>query len=83
MMGQAQGRHKSQKKEQRMPNILHRVRIKAPPDKVYKALTEERGLAGWWTKNTKASPTVGAINQFRFNEHGFNDMKVAQPKIAL
>jgi uncharacterized protein YndB with AHSA1/START domain len=44
------------KKEQRMPDILHRVGIKAPPDKVYKALTDEKGLAGWRTKNTKASP---------------------------
>jgi len=61
-----------------MPDILHRVGIKAAPDKVYKALTESEGLAGWWTKNTKASPAVGAVNQFRFNGRGFNDMKVVE-----
>ena len=63
-----------------MPDILHRVGIKAPPDKVYRALTVIQELAGWCTKNTKASPTVGAINQFRFNAQGFNDIKVAAPK---
>jgi uncharacterized protein YndB with AHSA1/START domain len=61
-----------------MPDILHRVGIKAAPDTVYKALTESEGLAGWWTKNTKASPAVGAVNQFRFNGCGFNDMKVVE-----
>ena len=70
---------KRKKKEQRMPDILHHVGIKAPLDKVYKGLTVEQGLSGWCTKNTKASPTVGAINQFRFNAQGFNDIKVAAP----
>ncbi|HTD24846.1 MAG TPA: SRPBCC domain-containing protein [Terriglobales bacterium] len=61
-----------------MPDILHRVGIKASPDKVYEALTEQEGLAGWWTRNTKASPAVGAVNQFRFGDKGFNDMKVVE-----
>ena len=61
-----------------MPDILHRVGIKAPSEKVYAALSEEKGLAGWWTKNVKASPTVGAVNQFRFGDRGFNDMQVAE-----
>jgi uncharacterized protein YndB with AHSA1/START domain len=29
-----------------MPDILHRVGIRSSPDKVYEALTEEKGLAG-------------------------------------
>jgi len=61
-----------------MPDILHRVGIKASPDKVYAALSEEKGLAGWWTKNVKASPTVGAVHQFRFGDRGFNDMEVVE-----
>jgi uncharacterized protein YndB with AHSA1/START domain len=61
-----------------MPNILHRVGIKAPPQKVYEALTEEKGLAGWWTTNTKASPKVGTVNQFRFKNDDFNDMEVVE-----
>jgi uncharacterized protein YndB with AHSA1/START domain len=59
-----------------MPHILHRVGIKSSPDRVYTALSEEKGLAGWWTKDTKASLGVGAVDRFRFADRGFNDMKV-------
>lgn len=61
-----------------MADILHRIGIKAAPEKVYAALTEQAGLAGWWTKETKASPNIGAILQFRFGDRGFNDMKVLE-----
>ena len=61
-----------------MADILHRVGINSPADKVFTALSDEKGLAGWWSKNIKASPVVGAVNQFRFGENGFNDMKVVE-----
>ena len=61
-----------------MPDILHRIGIKAAPEKVYVALTEQAGLEGWWTKETKASPNIGTILQFRFGDRGFNDMKVLE-----
>ncbi len=49
-----------------MLDILHEVIIEVGPVKVYKALTEQDGLAGWWTTNTKAEPKVGAVDEFRF-----------------
>jgi uncharacterized protein YndB with AHSA1/START domain len=61
-----------------MADIVHRVGIKSPAGKVFQALTEEKGLAGWWTNSVKASPEVGAIDQFRFGDAGFNDMKVVE-----
>jgi uncharacterized protein YndB with AHSA1/START domain len=61
-----------------MPDILHRVGIRSSTDQVYEALSEEKGLAGWWTTNVKALPMVGAVAQFRFGERGFNDMKVVE-----
>src|SRR5579872_2822675 len=61
-----------------MPDILHRIGIKATPETVFRALSDEEGLSGWWTRNTKASATVGAIDQFRFGDRGFNDMKVSE-----
>ena len=61
-----------------MPDILHRVGIQAPAEKVYWALTAEEGLAGWWTRNVKAPPGVGAVIQFSFDDKGFNDMKVLE-----
>ena len=61
-----------------MFDILHRIEIDSTPERVYQALTEEKGLAGWWTTNTTASPAVGAIDKFRFGDHGFNDMEVVE-----
>jgi uncharacterized protein YndB with AHSA1/START domain len=49
-----------------MPEILHRLTIEAPPSKVYQALTEERGLASWWTRDTVAEPLAGLTAQFGF-----------------
>ncbi len=61
-----------------MPDILHRVGIRSSADKIFKSLSEERGLAGWWTEDVKASPEVGAINRFQFGDKGFNHMKVVE-----
>jgi uncharacterized protein YndB with AHSA1/START domain len=61
-----------------MPDMLHRIGIKSSVDKVYPALSEASGLAGWWTKNVQASPKVGNINQLRFDDRGFNDIKVVE-----
>ena len=61
-----------------MFDILHRIEIDSTPERVYQALTEEKGLAGWWTMDTNASPAVGAIDQFRVGDRGFNDMKVLE-----
>jgi len=45
---------------------------------VYWALTDQEGLAGWWTRNVNAPPGVGAVIEFRFDDKGFNDMKVLE-----
>lgn len=52
-----------------MAEILHRLTIKVPPAKVYQALTEQKGLANWWTKHVIAEPKVDSIAEFTFN-HG-------------
>ena len=57
-----------------MVDILHKVGVKAPADKVYNALTTTDGLADWWTNDTKAE---GDVLQFRFAAGGF-DMKVLE-----
>lgn len=61
-----------------MADILHRVGIRASPKKVYEARSSQPGLAGWWTRDTKASAKVGSVNEFRFGEDGFNGMKVVE-----
>jgi uncharacterized protein YndB with AHSA1/START domain len=52
-----------------MAEILHQLFIKASPTKVYHALTDQKGLASWWTRHTQTEPRVNSIAQFSF-EHG-------------
>lgn len=64
-----------------MINIVHRVGIKAPPHKVYEALSTIEGVSGWWTKNTSGDYQVGKIITARFfssdeNEIGKMDIEV-------
>ena len=50
-----------------MPDILHEVEIHTSPAKVYEAITQQQGLASWWTANTKAKPEVGSVAEFSFD----------------
>lgn len=59
-----------------MADIRHLLTINAPVSKVYKAITDQEGLANWWTKETKAEPTVGSIAEFRFGERYLNRMRI-------
>ena len=49
-----------------MPDILHELMIEGKPDAIYKAITEQAGLAGWWTVHATAQPKVGAVDEFGF-----------------
>ena len=35
-----------------MPDIVHRIGIKAPLSKVYAAVSSAEGVAGWWSRET-------------------------------
>jgi len=61
-----------------MPDILHRVGIKASPEETYRALTTREGLARWWTSDTLGNCDVGGVIQFRFGARGGFDMKVLE-----
>ena len=51
-----------------MPDILLETTIAAPPDQVYRALTEQDELASWWTRSATAQPKVGTVSEFVFYE---------------
>jgi len=53
-----------------MSNILFEFTADAPIEAVYKALTEKVGIQGWWTKDTRIEPKVGAEAYFGFGPHG-------------
>ena len=61
-----------------MPDILHKVAVKASPNDTAKALTTLPGLAGWWTTDTQGNCNVGGVIKFRFEPRGFFDMKVLE-----
>jgi hypothetical protein len=56
-----------------MPDILHRVGVDAPAQRVYQALTTIDGLRAWWVEETSGEPRVGATINF-----GFCDMQVIE-----
>lgn len=58
-----------------MPDILHKLSINAPRDKVFQALATREGLARWWTTTTEGDSVPGQTLTFRFGNHAV-DMKV-------
>jgi uncharacterized protein YndB with AHSA1/START domain len=49
-----------------MVNIVHRIGIKSPASKVYKALTSLDGLAHWWTEEVQGDEKIGGKIEFTF-----------------
>lgn len=48
-------------------DIVQAINIKTTPERLYEAITTQKGLAGWWTPRVKAEPTVGTISEFHFS----------------
>ena len=59
-----------------MPEMKHLVEINTPASVVYRAVTEQAGLAAWWTTETVAEAKVGGILEFRFGHEYHNKMRV-------
>jgi uncharacterized protein YndB with AHSA1/START domain len=53
-----------------MPEIIHRIGIEAPPERVYRALATRSGLINWWTWHVKGEPAPGGVVSFRFADGG-------------
>lgn len=53
-----------------MSQMRHQVRIDASTQTVYKALTTQEGLRGWWIGDSVAEPRVGSIAKFTYGEAG-------------
>lgn len=52
-----------------MPDILHKLSIGAPRERVFQALATREGLARWWTSTTEGDSAPGQTLTFRFGEH--------------
>ena len=66
--------------QQAIYGIYHRLLIEAPAETVFGALSTQKGLAGWWTPHTTATPETGSIATFTFEPHYTKEMKVEQLK---
>jgi uncharacterized protein YndB with AHSA1/START domain len=53
-----------------MTDILHRIKIEAPPEKILRAITTAEGFRQWWTDDCVATPQAGTVNIFRFHDGG-------------
>ncbi|WP_313533082.1 SRPBCC family protein [Sphingobacterium athyrii] len=62
--------------EQAGKSIYHRLLIKVSVEKVYRAITTQEGLAGWWTPDTNAVAAIGSVLRFGFGPDYFKEMEV-------
>src|SRR5579885_1384599 len=42
-----------------MPDIMHTLKIQAPPDRVYRAITTAEGVRSWWTRDVSLDSAAG------------------------
>src|SRR5262245_13102625 len=49
-----------------MADILQDFPIKAPPERVFRAVSDPAGIDQWWTKQCSGEPTVGATYDLDF-----------------
>lgn len=61
-----------------MPEIMHSLKIHAPVDRAYQAITAADGIRNWWTRDAALEPKLGGIGEFGF----FGRRFVAQVKIV-
>jgi uncharacterized protein YndB with AHSA1/START domain len=59
-----------------MPAIIHRLFIDTNPEKVYQAITTQKGLSSWWTTKTKADAIVGSVAEFWFADKYHDKMYI-------
>jgi uncharacterized protein YndB with AHSA1/START domain len=49
-----------------MPDIVHRIGIRAPLSQVHAAVSSAEGIAGWWTRETTETSKGGGSMDVRF-----------------
>jgi uncharacterized protein YndB with AHSA1/START domain len=59
--------------------LNHRIEIAAPAEKIYRALTTEECIKGWWTTDVKMDSRVGGKAVFGFmNQSVVFEMQIEQ-----
>ncbi|HEY9286722.1 MAG TPA: SRPBCC domain-containing protein [Candidatus Dormibacteraeota bacterium] len=47
-------------------SLVHQVNVSASPETIYEAISTQRGLASFWTSDTRAEAKVGSTAAFGF-----------------
>ena len=58
-------------------DIMHRLRIHAPPERVYQAITTSDDIRNWWTRDAALDAKIGGTGEFGF----YNRRFVAKVKV--
>lgn len=64
-----------------MADLRHLVHIAAPTDHVYAAITQEGGVARWWTNRLSLPAGEEQIGQFQFGPNIIHKVKVLDLQI--
>jgi uncharacterized protein YndB with AHSA1/START domain len=51
-----------------MPDIMHLIRVHAPRERDYEAVTTAEGIRNGWTRDAELDSTIGGTGEFRFYE---------------
>lgn len=49
-----------------MSDIMHLLKIRATPERVYQTIATAEGIRNWWTRDAVIEPTVGANGEIGF-----------------
>jgi len=49
-----------------MADIRHEIKIDAPAERVFAALSTAKGFRGWWTRDVQFEPRLGRVAVFGF-----------------
>ncbi len=51
-------------------DIKHNLFIKAAPDEIYHAVSTQKGITGWWSKDCTVGENEGEKSHLKFNKQG-------------
>ena len=61
-----------------MPDIRLLLFINSTPEKIYNAITTQKGIASWWSEHNNAKPQTGTVYRISFGGDYYKEIKVAE-----
>jgi uncharacterized protein YndB with AHSA1/START domain len=60
-------------------DLIHHITVAAPADRIYRAITTEEGIRGWWTTDVVMGARVGDKAVFGFHKHSVTfEMRIVE-----